>query len=97
MPRATLKIGPDSPYIRRPNDRRQLAIRRLYRLNREFATDVAELNGKRRFLENGLIAVAALGLVVMGGLLVQMAPSCTDATSTPPTILIGGAIKVAGC
>jgi|RhiMetdeSRZDD1v2_1073273.scaffolds.fasta_scaffold3112740_2 hypothetical protein len=96
MPRATLKIGPDSPYVRRPNDRRQLAIRRLYRLNREFATDVAELNGKRRFLENGLIAVAALGLVVMGGL-VQMAPSCTDATSTHPTILIGGAIKVAGC
>jgi hypothetical protein len=29
--------------------------------------------------------------------MVQIAPRCTDMPSAPPSIWIGGAIKVAGC
>ena len=97
MARATLKIKADSPYARRPTDRRQLAVRQLYRLNREFATDVAKLARKRRLFVGGLIAVAALSVVVVTGALMHVAPSCADAKYVPPAILVGGAIKVAGC
>jgi hypothetical protein len=98
MARATPKIRHERPHISRPiAPRQRVAIRRLYRLNREFATDVVELQRKRRLRENALMASAVLGLIVMAGFTLHMTPGCTDPASAPRTILIGGAIKVAGC
>jgi hypothetical protein len=95
MARVTSKIRVETPYIPRPNARRQLAVRQLYRLNREFDTQVAVLNRRRRYRDTALMTLAALGLIVMSELMLH-APRCTDGTNIP-TILIGGAIKVAGC
>jgi hypothetical protein len=43
------------------------------------------------------MAFAILALAGIGAFMVQITPRCTDAGSDAPTILIGGAIKVAGC
>jgi hypothetical protein len=96
MARATSKIRVETPYIARPNARRQLAIRQLYRLNREFDTQIAALNRRRRLGDTTLMTLAALSLIMLGGFMMQIAPRCTDGANIP-TISIGGAIKVAGC
>jgi hypothetical protein len=98
MARAAPRTRYDPPPVRRQTARREVAaVRQLYRLNRELATDVAELKRKRRVRENALWAFAVLALAVVGAGMLQISPRCTDAASAPPTILIGGAIKVAGC
>jgi predicted exporter len=98
MAPAVLRTRHKHPHVSRPTARREVAaVRRLYRLNREFATDVAELQRKHRLRENALVAFAVLALAVVGAFMLQISPRCTDAGSAPPTILIGGAIKVAGC
>ena len=96
MARAAPRIRHDRPPVSRSTARRDIAaVRQLYCLNREFAG--AELERKRRPHLNALMAFAILALAVTAGFMVQFAPRCTDGASAPPTILIGGAIKVAGC
>ena len=98
MARAAPRITHHRPLVSRSTARREVAaVRRLYRLNRERATDVAELERKRRRRESALMAFAVLALAGIGAFMVQFTPRCTGAASAPPTILIGGAIKVAGC
>jgi hypothetical protein len=98
MARAAPRTRHDTPHVRPQTARREVAaVRQLYRLNRELATDIAELQRKRRVRENALWAFAVLALAAMGAFMLQVSPRCTDAASAPPTILIGGAIKVAGC
>jgi hypothetical protein len=92
MERVTSKITVETPYIRA---RRQLAIRQLCRLTREFGTQIAVLNRRRRYRDTALMSLAALGPIVMVELMLH-ASRCTDGANIP-TILIGGAIKVAGC
>jgi hypothetical protein len=95
MARAVPKIRHDRPQISRSTARREIAaVRHLYRLNKELATDAAELERKRLLRASALMAFAGL---VIGALTLQYWPSCSDAASPPLTILIGGAIKVAGC
>ena len=53
------------------------------------------LNQRRRYRDTALMTLAALSVVVLGELMVH-APSCSTAANIP-TILIGGAIKIAGC
>jgi hypothetical protein len=72
-----------------------VAVRQLYRLNREFDTQAVRLKERRRLGGAALMTLAAVSVVLLGGLMLQ-APRCTDGTNMP-TIAIGGAIKVAGC
>ena|SRR5438132_1629560 len=98
MARAAPKIRHHRPLISRSTGRREVtAVRQLYRLNREFATDVAGLEREGRLRASTLMAFSVLALAVIGAFMVQFTPRCTDAASATPTILIGGAIKVAGC
>jgi hypothetical protein len=98
MARVREKARQSSPSIRRPSDRRQIAaIRQLYRLNHEFAANVGDLGRKHRLSGNVLIALAVASLVAIGASMVGVGASCTNAASAPPSIWIGGAIKVAGC
>jgi hypothetical protein len=98
MARAAPRISHDRPQVSRSTARREIAaIRQLYRLNRELATDVSQLQRKRLRRESALMAFAILALAGIGAFMVQITPRCTDAGSDAPTILIGGAIKVAGC
>jgi hypothetical protein len=76
-------------------DRRRTAPARLARLDQEFRAELAQLQ-KNRSLETGLVAASIVGAVLGITVLVQSAPTC-GSSSAPPTILIGGAIKVAGC
>jgi hypothetical protein len=93
MTRVVPKIRRDRPRVSRSTARREIAaVRQLYRLNQELATDVAELERKRRLRASALMVIAGL---VIGAFTLHFAPSCTDAASL--TILIGGVIKVAGC
>jgi hypothetical protein len=97
MARVVPKIRRDRPQVSRSTARREIAaVRQLYRLNQnqERATDVAELERKRRLRGSALMVIAGL---VIGAFALHFAPSCTDAASPPLTILIGGVIKVAGC
>jgi hypothetical protein len=95
MASARLRTRVETPHTRTLNARRQLAVRQLYRLNREFDTQIAVLSRRSRYRGAALITFAALSLVGLGELMLY-APSCTDGTNIP-TILIGGAIKVVGC
>jgi hypothetical protein len=72
-----------------------VAVRQLYRLNREFDTQAVRLKERRRLGGTALMTLAADSVVMLGGLMVE-APRCTDRANIP-TIAIGGAIKVAGC
>jgi hypothetical protein len=93
MASARLRTRVEIPHIRPPNARRQLAFRQ--RLNRELDSPISVLNQRRRYRDTALMTLAALSVVVLGELMVH-APSCSTAANIP-TILIGGAIKVAGC
>jgi hypothetical protein len=73
-----------------------MAVRQLYRLNREFDTQIAALKRRRRLGDTALVTLLALSVVSLGGFMLQVAPRCTDGVNIP-TIAIGGAIKVAGC
>ena len=95
MASARLRTRVETPHTRAPNARRQLAVRQLYRLNREFDTQIAVLNRRSCYRGAALMTLAALTLVGLGELMLH-APSCTEGANIP-TILIGGAIKVAGC
>jgi hypothetical protein len=95
MASARLRTRVETPHTRSPNARRQLAVRQLYRLNREFDTQIAVLNRSSRYRGAALMTLAALSVVGLGQIMLH-APSCTDGANIP-TILIGGAIKVAGC
>jgi hypothetical protein len=98
MARAAPRITHHRPVVSRSTARREVAaVRQLYRLNRELATDVTELEQKRRLRANALMASAVLAFAVIDAFMVQFSPRCTDAASAPPPILIGGAIKVGGC
>src|SRR5947209_2198700 len=89
MARAAPRTRHDTPHVRPQTARREVAaVRQLYRLNRELATDIAELQRKRRVRENALWAFAVLALAAMGAFMLQISPRCTDAASAPPTILI---------
>ena len=82
----------------RADARREVAaVRHLYRLHRELATDIAGLERRRRLRTDALMAVAVLVLALMGGFMVDVAPRCTDAVPAPANLSIGDAIKVAGC
>jgi hypothetical protein len=72
-----------------------LAVRQLYRLNREFDAQSAALNRRSRYGGIALMTLAALSFVGLGEFMLH-APSCTHGANIP-TFLIGGAIKVAGC
>ena len=96
MVSARLRTRVETPHTRTLNARRQLAVRQLYRLNREFDTQIAALNRRRRLGDTTLMTLAALSLIMLGGFMMQIAPRCTDGANIP-TISIGGAIKVAGC
>jgi hypothetical protein len=86
------------PSVRRPTQRRQPApVRRLVHLNRELELELAYLSRKRRLRQIGLMASAAVAIVLATGFIVTMAPRCTDGAHSPSAILIGDAIKVAGC
>ena len=93
MASARLRTRVEIPHIRPPNARRQLAFRQ--RLNRELDSQISVLNQRRRYRDTALMTLAALSVVVLGELMVH-APSCSDGANNL-TILIGGAIKVAGC
>jgi hypothetical protein len=43
------------------------------------------------------MALAVLLLALMGGFMVDVAPRCNEAAPPSATLLIGDAIKVAGC
>jgi hypothetical protein len=73
------------------------AVRRLYRLHRELATDLAALERRRRLRADALMAVAVLLLALTGALMVDLAPRCTGAAPPSAGLTIGDAIKVAGC
>jgi hypothetical protein len=88
----------DVPSGRRPIERRQPApVRRLVHLNRELELELAQLNRKRRLREIGLMAAAIVAIVLCAGFILTMAPRCSDDSHGAPAILIGDAIKVAGC
>jgi len=72
-----------------------LAIRQLYRLNREFDAQIAVQNRRSRYLGAALMTLVALSVLGLGELMLY-APRCTDG-ATIPSISIGGAMKVAGC
>lgn len=74
-----------------------VAVRQLYRLHRELATDLAELERRRSLRADVLIAVAVLLLALTGAFMVDIAPRCTDTAPPSATLAIGDAIKVAGC
>jgi hypothetical protein len=76
-------------------DRRRTAHARLARLDQEFKAELAQRQ-KSRSLEAGLVAASIVAAVLGITVLVQSAPTCGSSTA-PPAILIGGAIKVAGC
>jgi hypothetical protein len=73
-----------------------VAVRQLYQLHRELATDLAEFQ-RRRLRADALMAVAVLLLALMGTFMVDLAPRCIDAAPPSATLAIGDAIKVAGC
>src|SRR5437762_1049118 len=63
MARAAPRISHDRPQVSRSTARREIAaIRQLYRLNRELATDVSQLQRKRLRRESALMAFAILAL-----------------------------------
>jgi hypothetical protein len=93
MASARLRTRVETPYIRAPNARRQLVVRQ--QLDRELDSQISVLNQRRRYRDTALMTLAALSVVVLGELMVH-APSCSDGANIP-TILIGGAIKIAGC
>jgi hypothetical protein len=93
MAAARVRTRVETPHIRPSNARRQLAVRQ--QLNRELDSRMSVLNQRRRYRDTALMTLAALSVVVLGELMVH-APSCADGANIP-TILIGGAIKVAGC
>jgi hypothetical protein len=96
--RAATSITPDEAHSARADARREVAaVRHLYRLHRELATDFAELRRRRRVRADALMALAVLVLALMGGFMVDVAPRCTDAAPPPSTLRIGDAIKLAGC
>jgi hypothetical protein len=96
--RAGTKIGPDDVHSRRADVRREVvAFRQLYRLHRELATDLAELQRRRRLRADALMALAVLLLALMGGFMVDVAPRCSEAAPPSATLLIDDAIKLAGC
>jgi ferric-dicitrate binding protein FerR (iron transport regulator) len=96
--RAATNITPDEAHSSRADAWREVAaVRHLYRLHRELATDLAELRRRRRLRADALIALAVLVLALMGGFMVDVAPRCTDMAPPSATLLIGDAIKVAGC
>jgi hypothetical protein len=70
-----------------------LVVRR--QLDRELDSQISVFNQRRRYRDTALMTLAALSVVVLGELMVHT-PSCSDGVNVP-TILIGGAIKVAGC
>ena len=93
MASARLRTRVETPHIRPSNARRQLAVRQ--QLNRELDSRMSVLNQRRRYRDAALMTLAAVSVVVLGELMVH-APSCADGVNIP-MILIGGAIKVAGC
>jgi phage tail tape-measure protein len=63
MARAVPKIRHDRPQISRSTARREIAaVRHLYRLNKELATDAAELERKRLLRASALMAFAQVRL-----------------------------------
>jgi hypothetical protein len=96
--RAATNVTPDETHSARADARREVAaVRHLYRLHREVATDLAELRRRGRLRADALMALAVLVLALMGGLMVDVAPRCADAAPPSATLRIGDAIKVAGC
>jgi hypothetical protein len=95
MASVRLKTRVETPHTRPLNARRKLAVRQLYRLNREFDAQVAVLNRRNRYGGIALMTLTALSFVGLGEFMWH-APSCTDGANVL-TFLIGGAIKVAGC
>ena len=74
---------------------RTAAIGACHSSIRELDSRMSVLNQRRRYRDTALMTLAALSVVVLGELMVHT-PSCADGANIPP-ILIGGAIKVAGC
>jgi hypothetical protein len=96
--RAATNITADEAHSARADARREVAaVRHLYRLHRELATDLGELERRRRLRADALIALAVLLLALTGAFMVDIAPRCTDAAPPSATLTIGDAIKVAGC
>lgn len=98
MLRAETRIWPDDVHGTRADARREVAaVRQLYRLHRELATDLAELQRRRRLRADALMALAVLVIALMAGFMVDVAPRCSEAAPPSATLLIGDAIKLAGC
>ena len=87
----------NSASLLKPHHRSPLrrALSSNIRVDRELDSRMSVLNQRRRYRDTALMTLAALSVVVLGELMVH-APSCADGANIP-TILIGGAIKVAGC
>lgn len=94
MAQPVIKREGEKAFPRR-TDRRQTPHSRLARLNRELRADLVQLR-KKRVVGTGLVAASIVSAVVVIGALVHAAPRC-DTSTTNSTILIGGAIKMAGC
>ena len=98
MLRAETRIWPDDVHGTRADARREVAaVRQLYRLHRELATDLAELQRRRRVRADALMALAVLVIALMAGFMVDVAPRYSEAALPSATLLIGDAIKLAGC
>jgi hypothetical protein len=96
--RAATHVTFDEAHGGRAEARRAVvAVRQLYRLHRELATDLGELERRRRLRADALMALAVLLLALTGAFMVDIAPRCTDAAPPSATLAIGDAIKVAGC
>jgi hypothetical protein len=96
--RAATHVTPDEAHAGRAEARRDVAaVRQLYRLHRELATDFAQLQRRRRLRADALMALAVLLLTLTGAFMVDIAPRCTDPAPPSATLTIGDAIKVAGC
>jgi hypothetical protein len=96
--RAETRITSDDVQGTRADARREVAaVRQLYRLHRELATDLAELQRRRRLRADALMALAMLVLALMAGFMVDVAPRCSESAPSSATLLIGDAIKLAGC